>query len=109
MDEDVVDVEDAGVDGGRVDASEGQFLLWLLLAEISRQRSVDCLGLVLTENMRVLSVSVVYREEYCTLIGPDLSLYCTLIGGRWNFTTLSLYAITTSRQVKGHKSCYGMI
>ena len=55
VDKDVVDVEDAGVDGGRVDPSEGQSLLWfLLLAEISRQRSVDCFLLVLTENIHDL-------------------------------------------------------
>ena len=74
MDEDVVDVEDAGVDGGRVDASEGQFLLWLGLAEISRQRSVDCFWLVLTENIQVQvqcqSVSEVVAE-WSTLIGRE--------------------------------------
>ena len=55
MDEDVVDVEDAGVDGGGVDTSEGQFLLWLVLAEISRNRSVDCFLLVFTENIHVVT------------------------------------------------------
>ena len=55
VDEDVVDVEDAGVDGGGVDTSEGQFLLWLVLAEISRKRSVDSFLLVFTENIQVVT------------------------------------------------------
>ena len=58
VDEDVVDVEDAGVDGGGVDTTEGQFLLWLVLAEVSRKRSVDSFLLIFTENIPVVTECV---------------------------------------------------
>ena len=57
MDEDVVHVEDAGVDGGGVDTTEGQFLLWLVQAEVSGKRSVDCFLLIFTENIHVVTGS----------------------------------------------------
>lgn len=46
MDQNVVDVQDAAGDSGRVDSTEGKLLLWEVLAVVSAVVCVDCVLLV---------------------------------------------------------------